>query len=121
VRAAKPARPRRWKNDFLDMRAALEENIVDRGLIFSSQAKKRHLVPRRQPRQQLGGRLAAVARVEPGRKRRANEKSAPYVAVAFSFVLGSDTGPSLGNVGSIVAAPGPAEVPRPLPYSALSD
>jgi N-acetylglucosaminyl-diphospho-decaprenol L-rhamnosyltransferase len=87
------------------MRAALEENIVDRALIFSSQAKKRHLVPRRQPRQQLGGRLAAVARVEPGRKRRANEKSAPYVAVAFSFVLGSDTGPSLGNVGSIVAAP----------------
>jgi hypothetical protein len=77
--------------------AALEENVVDRSLIFSSQAEKRHVVPRRQPCQQLGSRLAAVARVEPRRKRRANEKSSPNVKVAFSFVIGSDTRPALGK------------------------
>jgi hypothetical protein len=103
------------------MRAALEENIVDRALIFSSQAEKRHVVPRRQPRQQLGSRLAAVARVEPRGKRRANEESSPNLDVAFSFVIGSDTGPSLGNVGIIVAAASPAEVLGPLPYSTFRD
>jgi hypothetical protein len=103
------------------MRAALEENIVGRALIFSSQAEKRHVVPRRQPREQLGGRLATVAGIEPRRKRHANEKSSPYVDVAFSFVIRSDTGPLLGNVGSIVAAAGPAEVLGPLPYSTFRD
>ena len=76
-------------DDFLDMCATLEKDLVHVALICPSQAQKNDVVTRRQPRQQLGRCLAAVTRIEPRRKRCADEKSAPPFDVTFSFLMRS--------------------------------
>ena len=76
-------------DDFLDMCASFEKDLVHRGLICPSQAQESNVVTRRQPRQQLSRCLAAVTRVEPRRERRADEKSAPPFDVTFSFLMRS--------------------------------
>jgi hypothetical protein len=52
-----------WHDDLLDACTAFEENGIHGLLIFSPEAEKRDVVPHRQPCQQLGSRLAAVAGV----------------------------------------------------------
>jgi N-acetylglucosaminyl-diphospho-decaprenol L-rhamnosyltransferase len=86
----------RLARDLVDLHATFGDCAVDRKFARRTEAQKNDVVPLSEAKQELSRRLAAVARVEPRRERRANEHTT-------SSIHAGATGPPPVILGRVAA------------------